>query len=95
MEPIIEQFNRFDGGITSELRTNFETPRFARLWNFDVTSDRAIQVGGWKRLTTQESAIIQFNSRSEESNANLGNFGYTNGLSAQSGNAINNFKIIL
>lgn len=95
MEPKIEQFNRFDGGITSELRTNFEIPKFARLWNFDVTSDRAIQVGGWDRITTEPTTIFQLNARSEESSGNAGNFAQLpDGQSSSAGNSINNFVYV-
>ena len=57
LEPIVEQFNNFSAGITSELRANLETPRFAKLWNFDVSHDRAIQHGKLRKLEDIDDGV--------------------------------------
>ena len=59
MEPEIEQFNNFSSGIHSELRANYEVPKFARLWNFDVSHDRAIQIGGWEEFLDEPGHVVQ------------------------------------
>lgn len=58
METKLEQFNKFSGGITSNLRTQYENPKYAKLWNFIVSEDRAIQQYGWKRISTNDEAAI-------------------------------------
>jgi len=60
MERRSEVFDNFSGGITSELRTNYEVPKFARLWNFDVSTSRAVQHGGLRRESTGEAHIVDF-----------------------------------
>jgi len=55
-----EQFNNFLGGITSELRTNYEVPKFARLWNFDVSSSRAIQHYGLESVVSGKAHILDY-----------------------------------
>lgn len=60
MIPVSEQYNNFLGGITSELRANYEIPKFARLWNFDVTTSRAIQHYGLKSLIVEQAHLVEY-----------------------------------
>lgn len=60
MEPRSEQLKNFLGGITSELRANYEIPKSARLWNFDVSLDRAIQHFGLKHILDEEHHIVEY-----------------------------------
>jgi hypothetical protein len=60
----VAQFNNFTGGVTSELRVQYEIPKFARLWNFDVSSDRAIQNYGFDNLINTDCHILEYNDNS-------------------------------
>ena len=61
MEQKVAQFNNFTSGITSELRSNYEVPKFARLWNLDVSEDRAIQNYGFENLLTGDHHLVEYN----------------------------------
>lgn len=58
MKKVSEQFKNFASGITSELRTEYEIPKFARLWNFDVSESRAIQHHPLRNLNSGEGFLL-------------------------------------
>lgn len=77
-KPFAVKYNRFSGGITSELRLNQENPKFARTWNFLQTPDRLIQRMGLKELVDQPGHIIEYqltvSGAFEQPHINLPNF---------------------
>lgn len=60
MQRASAQYNNFLGGVTSELRTNFEVPKWSRLWNFDVSGSRAIQHYGLRNVLDAEAHLVEY-----------------------------------
>ena len=53
-----EKINRFLGGLTTDLRTNFEVPKFARMWNFKAEGDVLTQRYGLVNLSPNQGHVL-------------------------------------
>lgn len=53
-----EKINRFTGGLTTDLRTNFEVPKFARVWNFKAENDVLTQRYGLVNLSPSQGHVL-------------------------------------
>lgn len=50
VRPFLGKISRWDGGITSDLRLDFEIPKLARMWNWSPSRDRLVQRFGLLEL---------------------------------------------
>lgn len=57
-KPVSENIRRWDGGLTTDLRSNFETPKFARMWNFKAQGDSLVQRYGYLPLSGSNGHIL-------------------------------------
>ena len=55
---IPEKINRFLGGLTTDLRTNFEVPKFARIWNFKAERDVLTQRYGLVNVSGNQGHVL-------------------------------------
>lgn len=49
--PITEKIIDWRGGLTDDIRVNFESPRFEKIWNFKKCRDHMIQRYGLKKIS--------------------------------------------
>lgn len=68
MQTVTEQINNFLGGNTSELRANYQVPKFARLWNFDVSVSRAVQHYGLEEVLSGKYHVVEYEPSNVTSN---------------------------
>ena len=94
MEPKVDQFNKFSAGIINNLRANYETPGYARIWNFDNTQDRLIQRGGWEKLSNKTGELLNNSAAATTSEPILPVFGSNNGVINKPAQDISNYLLV-